>query len=125
HLATYSSDIVIVINWAKLEGIVLVGHSYGGVIICGVAEQMRQSIGSIVFLDAFVPASGDSLSTKASQPVREAIAALAPKGELAIKPVAAAVFPVNENDRVWVDAMCTPPPLTTFKDKITRTRAHE
>src|SRR5215470_10634838 len=125
NLATHITDIVNVIKWEKLEDIVLVGHSYGGVIISGVAEQMPQSIGSIVFLDAFVPASGDSLSTKASQPVREAIAALAPKGELAIKPVAAAVFRVNENDRVWVDAMCTPHPLTTFTDKITLTGAHE
>jgi len=125
NLATHIADIVNVIKWEKLEDIVLVGHSYGGVIISGVAEQMPQSIGSIVFLDAFVPASGDSLSTKASQPVREAIAALAPKGELAIKPVAAAVFRVNENDRVWVDAMCTPHPLTTFTDKITLTGAHE
>ena len=125
NLATHIADIVNVIKWEKLEDIVLVGHSYGGVIISGVAEQMRQSIGSIVFLDAFVPASGDSLSTKASQPVREAIAALAPKGELAIKPVAAAVFRVNENDRAWVDAMCTPHPLATFTDKITLTGAHE
>ena len=125
NLATHISDIVNVIKWEKLEDVVLVGHSYGGVIISGVAEQMRQSIGSIVFLDAFVPSSGDSLSTKASQPVREAIAALAPKGELAIKPVAAAVFRVNENDRAWVDAMCTPHPLATFTDKITLTGAHE
>src|SRR5215468_3419613 len=59
NLATHIADIVNVIKWEKLEDIVLVGHSYGGVIISGVAEQMRQSIGSIVFLDAFVPASGD------------------------------------------------------------------
>jgi pimeloyl-ACP methyl ester carboxylesterase len=125
NLATHIADIVNVIKWEKLEDVVLVGHSYGGVIVSGVAEQMRQSIGSIVFLDAFVPASGDSLSTKASQPVREAIAALAPKGELAMKPVPAAVFRVNENDRAWVDAMCTPHPLATFTDRITLTGAHE
>jgi pimeloyl-ACP methyl ester carboxylesterase len=125
NLATHIADIVNVIKWEKLENIVLVGHSYGGVIISGVAEQMPRSIGSIVFLDAFVPQSGDSLSTKASQPVREAIAASAPKGDVTIKPVPAAVFRVNENDRAWVDAMCTPHPLATFTDKVALTGAHD
>jgi pimeloyl-ACP methyl ester carboxylesterase len=118
-LATHVTDIVNVIKWESLNDIVLVGHSYGGVVISGVAEQMREAIGSIVFLDAFLPANGDSLATKASQPVREAIAGLVEKGETAMKPVPAAVFRVNEKDRAWVDAMCTPQPLGTFTDKIT------
>jgi pimeloyl-ACP methyl ester carboxylesterase len=49
-LATHVTDIVNVIKWENLNDIVLVGHSYGGVIISGVAEQMRDAIGSIVFL---------------------------------------------------------------------------
>ena len=93
--------------------------------ISGVAEQMREAIGSIVFLDAFLPESGDSLATKASQPVREAIAGLVEKRESAMKPVPAAVFRVNEKDRAWVDAMCTPHPLATLTDKITFTGARD
>src|SRR5215831_18279392 len=85
NLATHITDIVNVIKWEKLEDIVLVGHSYGGVIICGVAEQMRQTIGSIVFLDAFVPASGDSL--KALTARRDAIEALVRQGERSMKPI--------------------------------------
>jgi pimeloyl-ACP methyl ester carboxylesterase len=119
NLATHITDIVNVIKWEGLGDIVLVGHSYGGVIISGVADQMREAIGSIVFLDAFVPENGDSLATKASQPVREAIAALVEKGEKTMKPVSAAVFRVNEKDRAWVDAMCTPHPVATLTDTIT------
>jgi pimeloyl-ACP methyl ester carboxylesterase len=125
NLATHMTDIVNVIKWEGLADIVLVGHSYGGAIISGVAEQMGDKIGSLVFLDAFVPESGDSLATKASQPVREAIAALMEKGETAMKPVPAAVFRVNEKDRAFVDAMCTPHPLATFTDKIALTGARE
>jgi pimeloyl-ACP methyl ester carboxylesterase len=125
NLATHVSDIVNVIKWEGLSDIVLVGHSYGGMIISGVAEQAREAIGSIVFLDAFVPESGDSLATKASQPVREAIAAAVQKGDTAMKPVPAAVFRVNEKDRAWVDAKCTPHPLATLTDKVTVTGAHE
>jgi pimeloyl-ACP methyl ester carboxylesterase len=125
NLATHVTDVVNVIKWEGLTDIVLVGHSYGGAVISGVAEQARESIGSIVFLDAFVPDNGDSLAAKASQPVRETIAALVQKGEVAMKPVPAAVFRVNENDRAWVDAMCTPHPLATLTDKITLTGARE
>ena len=119
NLATHITDIVNVIKWEGLGDIVLVGHSYGGVIVSGVADRMRDAIGSIVFLDAFVPEDGDSLAAKASQPVREAIAALVEKDEKAMKPVSAAVFRVNEKDRAWVDAMCTPHPVATLTDKIT------
>jgi pimeloyl-ACP methyl ester carboxylesterase len=125
NLATHVRDIVNVIKWESLNDVVLVGHSYGGIIISGVAEEMREAIGSIVFLDAFVPESGDSLAAKASQPVREAIAAAVEKGETVMKPVSAAVFRVNETDRGWVDAMCTPHPLATLTDKITITGARE
>ena len=125
NLATHVTDIVNVIKWEGLSDIVLVGHSYGGLIISGVAEQMREAIGSIVFLDAFVPESGDSVADKASQPVREAIAALVQKGDSAMKPVPAAVFRVNEKDRAWVDGKCTPHPIATLTEKITVTGAHE
>jgi pimeloyl-ACP methyl ester carboxylesterase len=119
NLATHVTDIVNVIKWEGLKDIVLVGHSYGGLVISGVADQMPDSIGSIVFLDAFVPENGDSLATKASQPVRAAIAALVEKGDTAMKPLPAAVFRVNEKDRAWVDGKCTPHPVATFTDKIT------
>jgi len=125
NLATHITDIVNVVKWEGLRDIVLVGHSYGGCIISGVAEEVGDTIGSIVFLDAFVPENGDTLATKASQPVREAIAGLVERGETAMKPVPAAVFRVNEKDRAWVDAMCTPHPVATMTDKITITGARD
>jgi pimeloyl-ACP methyl ester carboxylesterase len=125
NLATHITDIVNVIKWENLTDIVLVGHSYGGMIISGVAEQARDAIGSIVFLDAFVPENGDSLAAKASKPVRDAIGPLVEKGEIAMKPVPAAVFRVNEKDRAWVDGKCTPHPLATLTDKITLTGARD
>jgi pimeloyl-ACP methyl ester carboxylesterase len=124
NLTTHITDIVNVIKWENLRDIVLVGHSYGGAIISGVAEQAHDAIASIVFLDAFVPESGDSLATKSSQPVRDAIAAL-PKDALGMKPVPAAVFRVNEKDRAWVDAMCTPHPVGTLTDQIKLTGARD
>ena len=57
-LDTHITDVVNVIRWENLDGFVLVGHSYGGWIISGVAEQVEKRIASIVFLDAFMPENG-------------------------------------------------------------------
>jgi pimeloyl-ACP methyl ester carboxylesterase len=120
-LDTHITDIVNVIKWEGLENIVLVGHSYAGFVVSGVAEQVQQAIGSFVFLDAFVPENGDSLLAMSAR--RDAIEALVRNGETSMKPVPAAVFQVNEKDRAWVDGKCTPQPLATFTDKITLTGA--
>lgn len=122
-LATHIADIVNVIKWEGLEGIVLVGHSYGGVIISGVAEQIGEAIGSIVFLDAFLPENGDRPMDLTVR--RDAIAALVQKGETLMPPVPAAAFQVNVRDRAWVDGRCTPHPLGTFTQQITLTGARD
>jgi pimeloyl-ACP methyl ester carboxylesterase len=125
NLTTHITDIVNFIKWEDLGNIVLVGHSYGGLIISGVAEQAGDKIGSIVFLDAFVPENGESLAGTASQPVKDAIAAALGRGEHSIKAVPAAVFRVNEKDRAWVDAKCTPHPIATLTDRIALTGARD
>ncbi len=48
-------------KWERLNDVVLCGHSYGGFVISGVAEQMAPAIRSIVFLDAFVPRNGETV----------------------------------------------------------------
>jgi len=60
-LTTQINDVIGEIKWKDLEGIVLVGHSYGGMVITGVAEQLGDRIASIVYIDAFTPADGQSL----------------------------------------------------------------
>jgi pimeloyl-ACP methyl ester carboxylesterase len=125
NLTTHITDIINLIKWEDLTDIVLVGHSYAGYIISGVAEQMHASVNSIVFLDAFLPENGDSLAAGASQPVKEALAAAKAKAEITLQPVPAAVFRVNEKDRAWVDAKCTPQPIATMDETIKLTGARE
>jgi pimeloyl-ACP methyl ester carboxylesterase len=123
NLTTHITDMVNVIKWEGLNDIVLVGHSYGGAVVSGVAEQVRDAIGSIVFLDAFVPENGDSMKDLTVR--RAAIEELVQKGETTMKAVPAAVFQVNEKDRAWVDSKCTPQPLATFTETITLTGARD
>jgi pimeloyl-ACP methyl ester carboxylesterase len=62
-LDTHVRDIVNLMKWEELEDVVLVGHSYGGMVISGVAEEMPNgAIRSIVYLDAFYAPSGCSVA---------------------------------------------------------------
>src|SRR5262249_2207584 len=54
-------DILGVIRCEELSDFVLCGHSYGGMVISGVAEKIPEKIRSLVYLDAFAPADGRSL----------------------------------------------------------------
>jgi hypothetical protein len=60
NLSTFISDIVNVIQLENLHNIILVGHSYGGMVISGVAEQMPHRISQLIYLDAMVPNDGES-----------------------------------------------------------------
>ena len=125
-LAMHVTDIVNLIKWERLSDIVLVGHSYGGMVITGVAEQMQPQIASIVFLDAYVPENGQSLfDIGPTTAIRDAARAALQKGEIATSPPPAAFFRVNEKDRGWVDAMCTPHPIATQTAKAAETGARE
>src|SRR5471030_2444785 len=48
NLSTHIDDVVNEIKWKDLYGVVLVGHSYGGMVITGVAERIRERIAAIV-----------------------------------------------------------------------------
>ena len=121
NLTTHITDIKNFIKWENLSNIVLVGHSYAGIIISGVAEQLHDKISSIVFLDAFLPDNGDSLAEKASPAFKDVIAQAINRGDVSLKQPPAAAFGVAEADRPWVDGKCTPQPLATYTEKAVYT----
>ncbi len=60
-LSTHIEDIVNVIRFEELQNVILVGHSYGGMVISGVAEKVPERIKKLIYLDAFVPNDGESI----------------------------------------------------------------
>jgi pimeloyl-ACP methyl ester carboxylesterase len=124
-LSTHIADVVNVFKYERLADVVLCGHSYGGMVISGVAEQVQKAIRSIVFLDAFMPENGEAIIDLTSAAVQEALRGAREKGAIGIPPRPAAAFGVNEKDRAWVDAMCGPQPIATFSDPIALTGARE
>lgn len=63
NLSTHITDIVNVFKFENLHDVILVGHSYGGMVISGVAEQVPDRIKQLIYLDAFVPNDGESIKT--------------------------------------------------------------
>ena len=60
-LETHIRDIVGVLETEELEDVLLLGHSYGGMVVTGAADRVPQRIARLVYLDAFVPENGKSL----------------------------------------------------------------
>lgn len=60
-LSTHVQDVVNVMIFENLKNVILVGHSYGGMVISGVAHRVPDRITKLIYLDAFVPSDGESL----------------------------------------------------------------
>lgn len=60
-LDTHVADVVNVLTFEDLHDVILVGHSYGGMVITGVADRSPERLSQLVYLDAFVPADGSAL----------------------------------------------------------------
>jgi pimeloyl-ACP methyl ester carboxylesterase len=61
NLDTHIQDIMGVIECEDLQQVILVGYSYGGMVITGVAERVPKRLSCLVYLDAYVPKNGQSL----------------------------------------------------------------
>lgn len=124
-LSLHVADVLGVIKYESLDDIVLVGHSYGGFVISGVAEAIRGKIRSIVFLDAFVPTDGEALVDIVQPAVQEIIRGAQARGETTVPVRDAAAFRMNEKDRAWANSLANPQPIGTFLEKIWLTGARD
>src|SRR5580658_11213342 len=91
-LDTHILDVVNEMKWEQLNDVVLVGHSYGGMVISGVAEKMEKAIVSLVMLDAFMPENGQGVIDIYPPPMREPVEAALRAGATTMPPRSAALF---------------------------------
>jgi pimeloyl-ACP methyl ester carboxylesterase len=117
NLTTHVRDVANLSHWEELADVVLVGHSYGGMVITGVTEAVGEgAIGAAVYLDAFLPADGRALSDYAPLPAVEGFL---------IPPIPAAPPRTNAADAEWMNRLRTPQPRATFEELVRRTGALE
>lgn len=109
-LNTHIDDVVNMILFEDLHNVILVGHSYGGMVITGVADRLSGRISKLIYLDAFVPDHGESVLT-IQGPRADGLMKMASNGYL----VPAWVKPTQEPPKD------VPHPLKTFTDTISLT----
>lgn len=124
-LDTHVTDVVNLINWEGLKEVVLCGHSYGGWIISGVVERIPERIGSIVYLDAFLPEDGQRGLDLQSPHSKEAVEQAVKNAEISRPAGSAARYGINDNDLAWVDSLLTPQPVGVSLQPIRLTGARE
>jgi len=61
NLETHIADVVSLLEMEDLSDVILVGHSYGGMVVTGAADRVPARIARLVYLDAFVPEDGKCL----------------------------------------------------------------
>lgn len=67
-LSTHIQDVVNTILFEDLRNVILVGHSYGGMVVTGVADSIPERISKLIYLDAFVPEDGESVFAQGRTP---------------------------------------------------------
>jgi pimeloyl-ACP methyl ester carboxylesterase len=137
-LEMHIQDVVGLLECEELRGVVLVGHSYGGNVITGVAEHAHARLAELVYLDANVPRDGESLVDLTGQDAATFRERAARRGEqwhrlnLVFPALPAAEAPVtaemlaplvangllSEADRDWLVRRFVPHPAQTYLDPV-------
>jgi len=62
NLSTHIKDVVNTIFFERLDSVILIGHSYGGMVVTGVADSIPEKLKKVIYLDAFLPENGESVA---------------------------------------------------------------
>lgn len=116
-LATHVEDVAAVLRHEELDDVVLVGHSYGGLVVRGVADALPAAIRKVLLLDGWVCDDGESLHDRApswfSDMVDAAAVAQGDGWRIPVPPVDLLGVEAPE-DRAWLEAHLTPQPYLSF-----------
>lgn len=121
-LAEHVQDVLALIEAEELRDVLLVGHSYAGIVITAAAARLQRSapgvLGGLVYVDAQLPLPGEcwsSLHDAATQAQREA---LAREHGGALPPPDPALFGLAGEDRDWLLRRSVPHPFGAYHDVV-------
>jgi pimeloyl-ACP methyl ester carboxylesterase len=124
-LDTHIQDVCGVLMMEDLRNVILVGHSYGGMVATGVADREAARIARLVYLDAFVPRDGQSMLDLHPAEIRERMRAAVLEGDgwrLAPNPLPP---DTSAEDLVWMAPRRIAQPAKTGQQPIRLTGAVE
>lgn len=119
NLDTHIGDVLAVLDYEDLRDIVLVGHSYGGMVATGVADRAPDRIARLIYIDAFVPENGQSvfdLLPAAARASRQEAART--QGDGWLLPPNPTPPDTSPEDLAWITARRRWQPIGTFMQRI-------
>jgi pimeloyl-ACP methyl ester carboxylesterase len=118
-LTTHIEDVLGVLEYEDLVNVVLVGHSYGGMVIAGVADRAPSRIATLVYLDAFFPETGKALRDYLPGDALDEMVSSQGDGWRLPSPWNAKDFGVtDEEDAAWANARIGDQPYKTFTQPL-------
>lgn len=121
-LDTHARDIAGVLEYEELRDVILVGHSYGGMVITAAAELAAERLARLVYLDAFLPRDGECVLDFLPPAARErTLARAAAEGEGWYLPPQRDEHPygiTDPTDVAWVRRKLTAHPLKTMQQAV-------
>ena len=129
-LKNYIQEVIDLIKSEDLQDIVLVGHSFGGMVITGVADQFTKPMRQLIYLDAAVPKNGDDfashipgISQENAERRRQTFMAMA-RDKRWIDPMDPRLAGITKDkDIEWVRKHSKPHPVNTWLEKLNLTQA--
>jgi pimeloyl-ACP methyl ester carboxylesterase len=126
-LQTHVDDILAVVEAEELDDFVLVGHSYGGFVISGVGDTLRERVSRYIYLDAGVPRdmspgvsfSWSDFSTPEAREARLKAVREQGKGVGLPAPPPSAIAVTNPSDVAWLQRRLRSMPLHTYTGTFT------
>jgi pimeloyl-ACP methyl ester carboxylesterase len=118
-LETHIRDVIGVFEMEDLRDVVLIGHSYGGMVATGVADRVGERIVQLIYLDAFVPQDGQSLFDLQPADIRAKMQELTrDHGEGWRVPPNPMPPDTPPADVAWALPRRLPQPIRTFEQKL-------
>jgi pimeloyl-ACP methyl ester carboxylesterase len=120
-IGTHIDDVVRMLEFESLSDVVLVGHSYAGVVVTAVADRAAQRLSRLVYLDAVVPRDGQCLFDCARpefrKQIEEQVHAQGAGWQVPV-PSAQRLGLVRDDDIAWTVPRLVPHPYRTFHEPV-------
>lgn len=120
-LSCHIQDIVNVLRYQDLEDVILIGHSYGGMVITGVADKCPERLSQLVYLDALVPENGqstmDQMAPTSTVPAK--VVENSTKSIEGVPPESSEAMGItNSADIKWMEERVVPHPRGTLTEPL-------
>ena len=120
NLTTHIQDVAALLLYEDLHDVVLAGHSYGGLVISGVARHAAERLSRVAYMDALLPLTGEPPGITDSHPLVAAANASGDGWKIPVPPVrnGELMGVTDAADIKWMLERLTPHPLATFQEAL-------